>query len=114
MKTCLLLILAALIMGAAGVYAQDAAPKAVGEAELKLLETIFTGNIGLILGLVIAIMGIITFTQGNTGAGIMLIVVGVLITLLPGVFNGARLVVCPIATALGGHCGAQAGTGSGG
>lgn len=113
MKTCLLLILAALIMGAAGVYAQNTAAEAVGGAELKLLETIFTGNIGLVMGLIIAIMGIFAFIQGNTSSGITLIVVGVLITLLPGVFNGARLIVCPIALALGGECG-QIGGGSGG
>lgn len=85
-----------------GVHAQ-AAP--VGQAELRLLEAIFTGNIGLTLGLFIAIGGIITFVQGKTGAGITLIVLGVLITLLPGVFNGMRAVMCPIAGALGGSCG---------
>ncbi len=111
MTRFLLVLFAALFMGAAGVYAQDtqtattAASTSIGGAEVKLLEAVFTGNLGLLLGLGIAIMGIFKFSQGDTGAGITLIVVGVLITLLPGVFNGMRAVVCPIATALGGHCG---------
>jgi uncharacterized membrane protein YiaA len=90
-------------MGAACAYAEDAA--AVGAVELDFLTHIFTGNLGLILGLGIVIVGIWKVALGDTIQGIILVVLAVLITLLPQVYNGLHAIVCPIASSLGGHCG---------
>jgi uncharacterized protein YacL len=91
----------ALSLSATIIYAADGAP---GNAELNLLTTIFTGNIGLVIGLVIAITGIIQFVKGDSGAAIYTIVLGVLITLLPGVYNGLRMIACTLVESLG-QCG---------
>lgn len=102
MKKIILLVVAALILGAACVYADDSP---AGAAELSLLTNIFTGNIGLTLGLGVVVLGIFALIQGNSGGAIMLIILGVLITLLPGVYNGVRSITCGIAEGLGAHCG---------
>lgn len=92
LKLCLLLM--ALTLGAMPVWAQQTA---VGAPELKLVELLLTGSIGFALGLLIAIYGVYTLSIGqSTGFGIALIILGVLITLTPGIYNGARAVVCPI------------------
>jgi len=98
----LLTVVAALLLGAATGYAQTG--DAAGAVELKLVQIIFTGNIGLFLGLAITIMGIIMFVQGDTGGAVFTVILGVLITMLPGVYNGLRYIACPIAVGLGGHC----------
>lgn len=91
------------LFGAAvGVYAAEGD---VGSAELHLFEKIFTGNIGLTLGLLVAAVGIFSFVNGNLVGGIIMVVLGVIITLLPGVYNGLRAIACPIAESLGGKCG---------
>jgi len=61
-------------------------------AEAKAtLEGILTGNIGLFLGLGITVLGLWTWIIGQkTGAGIIMIIGGVLLTLAPGLFNGVR------------------------
>ncbi len=102
MTSRLVLLVAALLLGAATAYAAEASP---GNVELKLVEAILTGNIGLILGLIVTVMGIITFVKGDTGSGIFTVLLGVLITMTPGIYNGLRLIACPVAEALGGHCG---------
>jgi hypothetical protein len=76
----------------------------VGAAEIDLFITILTGNIGIALGLGVAIIGIFRFISGNVAGGITMVVLGVIITLMPAIYNGLRLIVCPIATSLGGHC----------
>jgi hypothetical protein len=97
-----LVILAVLALAPLSGWAQSS----VGSAELRLLEAIFTGNIGFAIGLILAIVGAVTFAMGEVKNGIIMLVVGVLITLLPMVFNAARSVVCPAVTALfGGGCG---------
>ncbi len=96
-------LLPALLVGAglllAGIgWAQDAP---AGEAELRLLELFLTGNYGLTLGLGVVIFGIFQIVQQNVGGGILLIVVGALIVLAPGIYNGTRMIVCPITALLG-------------
>ncbi len=74
---------------------------AIGGAEVKLLTMVLTGPLGLALGLAVVAMGIWQFAQQNNGVAITMVLAGVLITLAPGIYNGARTVVCPITQALG-------------
>lgn len=103
----LLLLVTALVFSAACVYADPtAAGGAVGSAEINLLKAVFTGNIGLALGLIVAFFGLYTMVvKGNFGGGLFILVLGVLITLLPTFYNGVTQVTCPIARSLGGECG---------
>lgn len=94
-----------LLLAFIGLSAHALDGDAPGAAEVRLLEMIFTGNIGLAIGLAIAILGIFSFVKGNTAGAIVFVVLGVIITLLPGIYNGVRIIACPIASALGGHCG---------
>jgi hypothetical protein len=72
-----------------------------GEAEVRLVTMMLTGPLGLALGLAVVTLGIWQFVQQNNGAAIMLVIAGVLITLAPGIYNGAHAVVCPVMSALG-------------
>lgn len=99
----LLLVVTALFAGAVYAYADNGSD--VGAVELQLLEAIFTGNIGLTLGLAVTALGIWQVIHNNLTGGLILIVLGVLVTFLPGVYNGVRMIACPIANSLGGHCG---------
>ena len=98
-----LAICAALLLSAASAYAAEASD--VGAAEVKLLVNIFTGNIGLVIGLIVTIMGVFMFIKGDSGGAVYVVVLGVLITMLPGIYNGLRIILCPIAESLGGQCG---------
>lgn len=93
------------IMGLCLLGTTFAADTSVGAAELSLLDKIFTGNIGLVLGLAVAVAGLWKFAHGDFSGAVMMMVLAVLLTLLPGVYNGLRLIVCPIARTLGGQCG---------
>ncbi|RYG60784.1 MAG: hypothetical protein EON60_05895 [Alphaproteobacteria bacterium] len=78
---------------------------AVGDAELKLLNMVFTGYIGYIVAFLVVIMGAFTFATSSQKFGIALMFLGVIITLLPMVFNATRSLVCPaVTTFLGGTC----------
>ena len=91
------LLTTALLVGAvASVWAQGTA----GGPELKMLEAILTGNIGLTLGLGVTILGIYRLAMGATSEGITLCIVGVLIVLTPSIYNGVRLIVDPIVRSL--------------
>jgi TrbC/VIRB2 pilin len=58
---------------------------------LSTLQSAITGNIGLFIGLAIVVLGLWTWIiKQETGAGITMIIGGVLITLAPGMFNGVR------------------------
>jgi hypothetical protein len=71
--------------------AQNQTAAAAGANLKGTLEGIITGNIGLFIGLAIVILGLWTWIiKQETGAGITMIIGGVLITLAPGVFNGVR------------------------
>ncbi|RYE61197.1 MAG: hypothetical protein EOP20_00320 [Hyphomicrobiales bacterium] len=101
----LLVLLFVLALMPAVLFATDPSP-AVGDAELQLLTMVFTGYIGYGLAFVVVVMGAFTFATGNAKFGVALMFLGVLITLLPMVFNAAHSLVCPAVTALfGGSCG---------
>jgi type IV secretory pathway VirB2 component (pilin) len=62
-----------------------------GRGLLDSLTQLITGQLGLFIGLFIVILGLWTWIiKQETGAGITMIIGGVLITLAPGIFNGAR------------------------
>ncbi|MBI1308526.1 MAG: hypothetical protein GC129_01530 [Proteobacteria bacterium] len=104
-----LLLFTALILlgiGAVSMGWAEAAQAPVGSAELALLKLIITGKLGLAFGLAVAFLGVWTIgAKGNTSFGMVLILCGVIITMLPTVFNGFRGIVCPIVSSLGGTCG---------
>ena len=100
MTKILLVCLAVLILGAASAFAADAAGNAAGAAELSLLEKILTGNFGLAVGLAVAAVGIFKVMNQNTAGGVTMIILGVLLTLLPGIYNGVYTIVCPIVSQL--------------
>ena len=87
-----------------GVNAQEAAAStadaAAGAAEIKLLNMLFNGNIGFSLGLAIVVLGLITIVKGSMNGGLTLILLGVLITLTPGVYNSARSLFMPMVCGL--------------
>ncbi len=93
----------ALLVGASLFIAGTAAAQAVGGAELRLLEIFLTRWIGITIGLGVAVYGIFKFSQSETGFGITLVLVGAAITFAPGIFNGFRMVVEPMAKALSGR-----------
>lgn len=96
-----------MLLAASVAHAQAATGSDVGAVELSLIERVLTGNIGLGIGLIVTILGIVTIIKGRMGGGLFLIVMGVLITVMPGVYNGVREVSCAVASSLGGHCGSQ-------
>lgn len=90
-------VLMALMLGAMPVWAQSSSQGAVGAPELKLVELLLTGNLGLFLGLAVAFLGVYTLSAGQSPAfGLVLIVLGALITLTPSIYKGTRAVICPI------------------
>lgn len=82
---------ALLMVGAVSTVgvAQDATT--AGGNMLDTLQGLITGQIGLFIGLAIVVLGLWTWIiKQETGAGITMILGGVLITLAPGIFNGVR------------------------
>lgn len=68
-----------------------------GESVVQQMIGAMTGNIGLLLGLGLAILGIWTWVvKQETAAGIFLIIGGVLLTVSPAVFNTIGSMVGPI------------------
>lgn len=62
-----------------------------GDNMLAALEQSLTGHIGFFIGLGITVLGLWTWIiKQETGAGITMIIGGVLITLVPGIFNGVH------------------------
>lgn len=75
-----------------------------GDAELKAFSSILTGNIGLALGLCLAIWGIIkAVVSGETAMGFTLIICGILLTIFPGVFNAATSTFLPVVQSITGR-----------
>lgn len=75
-----------------------------GGVALSTLTGVVTGNIGLMLGLGITVLGLWTWIIGQkTGAGIVMILGGVLLTLAPGLFNGARNMAAGVVGQFGGN-----------
>jgi len=97
-KTILATVLLTLFGGIASALAEGNGD--VGDAELALLNSIFTGPIGFSLGLIVLVMGIISFFYHGDKHGIFVIVLGVLITLTPGVYNAASNLFIPMVCSL--------------
>ncbi|RYG60785.1 MAG: hypothetical protein EON60_05900 [Alphaproteobacteria bacterium] len=63
----------------------------LGSSFFESLTGAITGNIGFFLGLLLAVWGIwVWVVQQKTGAGVMMIIGGVLITLTPSLFTSIR------------------------
>ncbi|MCP5405697.1 MAG: hypothetical protein H6922_05705 [Pseudomonadaceae bacterium] len=112
-----LLLVAGLAMVGGDALATNGTTGSAGAGQTVLNQIIgaITGNIGLIIGLVLAILGIWTWVvKQETAAGIMLIIGGVLITVSPGVFNTLRSMVNPVvdaaASGYGGNANVQRNT----
>lgn len=98
-----IVLVAGLVMvGVDAFAAPNSTAAGAGGSFLETLEGLVTGNIGLMVGLALAILGIYTWVvKQETSAGIMLIIGGVLITVAPGIFNSFKELVSPIVTATG-------------
>jgi hypothetical protein len=81
----------------------DSSASDAGGTILTTLEQAITGNIGFVIGLGVTILGLWTWIiNQETGAGITMIIGGVLITLVPGIFDGARNMMFGVVTTLSG------------
>lgn len=80
----------------------DATAKTAGSKALGTLTGAITGNLGLLIGLGLAIGGLWTWIVGqNTSVGLLMIAGGIMLTLSPGVFNGAAKMVAPLVKSFG-------------
>lgn len=100
-----LCLLVALLVGATAVMAYADASTGggasdIGSKELTLVQSLITGSVGAFFGLLVAFCGVYVFIVKGSNFGIILIILGVAITFLPSIYNGVRVVVCPIAKAL--------------
>lgn len=92
-------------------FAQDGTQ--VGSDFFNTLQDMITGNFGFFLGLGITVLGIWTWViKQQTGAGIAMIIGGVLITLSPSLFSSVRNFVGDAVEATGGTQNLQPGTGT--
>lgn len=96
-----LALVAGLMLIGGDVLAQGA--DKAGSTFLDAVQKASTGNLGLAIGLCLAILGIWTWVvKQETGAGIFLIIGGILITITPGVFNSLRSIVNPLVSTVAG------------
>lgn len=80
---------------------------------LATLQGLVTGNLGLFIGLLLAVFGIWTWVvKQETMAGIMMIIGGVLITIAPGVMNTFSSFLNPVVDAVGGNLTNATGSGT--
>lgn len=88
-----LMAVATMVLGADfAAYAQDAAT--AGGNVVDTIQDAVTGNIGVFIGLAIVLLGLWTWIiKQEAGAGVVMILGGVAITMLPGIFNGAKEVM---------------------
>lgn len=86
--------LAALVLMSPDVFAAGTDAATAGDNFKQTLEKLSTGNLGLFIGLGVTILGLWTWIVGQkTGPGLIMVIGGVLLTVAPGVFNGARDIV---------------------
>ncbi|MCA3244238.1 MAG: TrbC/VirB2 family protein [Alphaproteobacteria bacterium] len=84
--------------------AQSGNVSGAGSNLLNTLQTAITGNLGLFIGLAIVVLGLWTWIiRQETGAGITMIIGGVVITLAPGLFNGVRTFMGEAISGFGGN-----------
>jgi hypothetical protein len=96
MATSVAIVLCYLVLPTAAL-----AQAAVGAPELALVQGMLSGNYGLLIGLGTAFAGVYKLAaKADAKGGILLILLGVLFTVAPGIYNGTRLIVCPIAKSL--------------
>lgn len=97
---------AAVLVMVMAMHVPAMAATGVGNSGKDLLDTLqgaITGNIGLFIGLLIVILGLWTWIiKQETGAGITMIIGGVLITLAPGIFTGMRNMAGGVVRSFGG------------
>lgn len=89
-----------LLAAANPAFAQAAA---AGGNLVSTFEDAITGNIGFFIGLAVTLIGLWTWIiKQETGAGIVMIIGGVLITLVPDIFDGMTDVVRGVVTQFSG------------
>jgi hypothetical protein len=98
-----ILALVALFMGATGrLWAQAGGVSAQsGDAELAFVISLFSSNYAILIGCGVLLWGIWKFAHSELGSGLILILVGVTLTLVPILYRGVHLVVCPVTQMLG-------------
>lgn len=76
----------------------------IGADFFTTLQGMITGNVGFFIGLAVTVLGIWTWViKQQTGAGVIMIIGGVLITLAPGLFNSAREFTASVISNVGGN-----------
>lgn len=107
------LALAAVLLSEPTFAQGTGAAGTAGSTAFNTFQSAITGNIGFLIGLAIAFFGVWTWiVQQNTGAGILMIIGGVLITMVPSLFNGARNFVGGVVGSFGGTSNAVNRTGA--
>lgn len=92
-------LLLALFLALPGyVVAQEA-----GHLEFQALKGMLTGNVGLAIGLLLTVWGLWkAFIGGDTGAGLLIMVCGVVLTIFPNVFTAVSNAVSPLVSSVTG------------
>jgi hypothetical protein len=102
----LLAILAMVVVLAVPALAKDAAAaggSTVGQGVLDTFYAVVVGNIGLMLGMALALFGLYEWLVAqNTAVGLGMIVVGVCIAFVPNVFTGFQKLVGSMINTFGG------------
>jgi type IV secretory pathway VirB2 component (pilin) len=86
------LAVVAMMLVVSGAFAQNSQDAGqIGQSYFTTLQEAITGNFGFFLGLGITVLGIWTWViKQQTGAGVTMIVGGVLITLSPSLFSNVQ------------------------
>lgn len=90
MRTILLFTGLALLLTAGTAVAQSTDGSLGAQLTVGLycdMKALFRSNVGLIVGLVVALMGLLKLIQGNTGLGILFILGGAAVTSLPSIIE---------------------------
>ena len=74
----------------------------VGQAETHVLGNIIEGNVGLLLGLAIAMWGFWVWIVKQNTWGFFMMVLGTAITAFPGMFEGLRVGAASFVGGMGG------------
>ena len=77
----------------------------IGSEELGILASVISGNIGLAIGLTLALFGFYIFFMEQRTWGLFVMILGALFTAIPGFFVAAYNGANPIINAFGGSRG---------